>query len=108
MAKAKKAQPNKLHFWCPGCDEAHGIIINAPNSWFWNGSVDSPTFSPSVKVVGVQWSKGAAFYKRNHNVPAGDPIVCHSFVRDGYIQFLNDCTHQLAGRTVVLPDWPYE
>lgn len=24
---------------------------------------------------------------------------------DGRIQFLNDCTHALAGQTVDLPDW---
>jgi hypothetical protein len=33
--------------------------------------------------------------------------VCHSFVVDGRIQFLGDCTHHLAGQTVDLPPWPY-
>lgn len=32
--------------------------------------------------------------------------VCHSFVTDGRIQFLADCTHDLAGLTVDLPDFP--
>jgi hypothetical protein len=32
--------------------------------------------------------------------------VCHSFVTDGRIQFLNDCTHPLAGQTVDIPEWP--
>ncbi|MGC4033677.1 MAG: hypothetical protein QM754_18485 [Tepidisphaeraceae bacterium] len=27
---------------------------------------------------------------------------CHSFVRDGQIEFLGDCTHELAGKTVPL------
>jgi hypothetical protein len=31
--------------------------------------------------------------------------VCHSFVTDGRIQFLGDCTHALAGQTVDLPEW---
>jgi len=31
--------------------------------------------------------------------------ICHSFVTDGQIQFLGDCTHKLAGRTVPLPAW---
>jgi hypothetical protein len=31
---------------------------------------------------------------------------CHIFVRDGKIQFLNDCTHELAGKTVPMePLW---
>lgn len=29
--------------------------------------------------------------------------TCHSFVRDGQIEFLSDCTHALAGKTVSLP-----
>lgn len=39
---------------------------------------------------------------------AGNPIpfVCHSFVTDGRIQFLSDCTHSLAGQTVDLPEMP--
>ena len=34
--------------------------------------------------------------------------VCHSFVTDGLIQFLGDCTHALAGQTVDMPPWPGE
>lgn len=38
-----------------------------------------------------------------------DPIdwkcqVCHSFVTDGKIQFLGDCTHNLVGQIVELPE----
>jgi hypothetical protein len=47
--------------------------------------------------------------------PKADPIthlapkdapkqVCHSFITDGFIQFLDDCTHPLAGQTVEIPD----
>ena len=31
---------------------------------------------------------------------AGDHPRCHIFIRDGRIQYLNDCTHALAGQTV--------
>jgi hypothetical protein len=31
--------------------------------------------------------------------------VCHSFVTDGRIQFLGDCTHALANQTFDLPGW---
>jgi hypothetical protein len=30
---------------------------------------------------------------------------CHLFVRDGRIEFLSDCHHELAGKTVEIPDW---
>jgi hypothetical protein len=31
-------------------------------------------------------------------------MVCHSFVRDGRIEFLSDSTHHLSGQTVELPE----
>lgn len=31
-------------------------------------------------------------------------VRCHSFVRDGKIEFLGDCTHEMAGTTIELPD----
>jgi hypothetical protein len=34
--------------------------------------------------------------------------VCHSFVSEGVIQFLDDCTHSLVGQSVELPPWPYD
>jgi hypothetical protein len=33
------------------------------------------------------------------------PAVCHSFVTDGRIQLLGDCTHSMASQTVDLPPW---
>lgn len=41
---------------------------------------------------------------------AGEYVVevCHSFVTEGRIQFLGDCTHALANQTVDLPDWTEE
>jgi len=56
-----------------------------PVSWTWNGSYDSPTFTPSLLI--------------NKNNDGGYPR-CHSFVTNGQIEFLADCTHTLAGKTV--------
>lgn len=85
MARAKPGHPDLVHFWCPGCDYAHQIRVG---TWTWNGDLERPTFSPSVLVVG-----------------GIHQMRCHSFVTDGRIQFLGDCTHALAGRTVDLPEW---
>lgn len=38
-------------------------------------------------------------------LPAPVPFVCHSFVVDGRIQFLGDCTHELVDKTVDIPDF---
>lgn len=99
-------------FWCPGCEEMHQIKTAM---WQWNGDVNRPTFSPSVLVTSGHFVVGSPHpdtcwctYNREHpNNPA--PFKCgrcHSFVRDGQIQFLGDCTHALANQTVDVPDLP--
>lgn len=80
--KLRMPQSNMLLFYCPACKEHHGVN----SSWNFNGDYDKPTFSPSILVT---W---------------GDDRRCHSFVRDGKIQFLSDCTHELAGETVEMLD----
>ena len=94
MAKLSKASDGRLSFHCPGCECSHGVYVDNPGPnrpvWGWNGSINSPTFTPSIKV---QW-----------NTPKGHRC-CHSFVTDGKIQFLGDSTHKLAGQTVEIPDW---
>ena len=91
--RVSEAEGQHLLFWCPGCDGAHRIRYGAEGSprWTWNGDKVLPTFSPSILV-----NKG----RQN---PQGH--VCHSYVRNGQIQFLGDCTHALAGKTVDLPAW---
>ena len=94
--------PNTLLFECPGCGECHQVPVKPGDGvrWEWNGSLDKPTFSPSLLVRGgpLQDEHGLA-------IPGARSRCCHSFVRDGQIQFLNDCTHKLAGQTVDLPAW---
>lgn len=95
-------------FECPGCGDSHVVYTeNVPHrpNWGFNGSVDKPTFTPSILVRGTKPLTDAEIDR----VCGGekiDPIprVCHSFVADGRIQFLGDCTHALAGQTVDLPD----
>jgi hypothetical protein len=80
-------------FFCPGCRCEHGVWTSKTNRngarWTWNGDMVRPTFSPSLNIS----------YGNGPDVPR---VVCHSFVRDGQIQFLGDCTHALAGQTVPL------
>lgn len=102
------AVPGKfVHFRCPGCDSVHGITVESPNGWGWNGDLERPTFTPSVlvhphKTLIDPTLKGDAL-TAPENVT--DTPRCHSFVTDGRIQFLGDCTHALAGQTVDLPPW---
>lgn len=78
-------------FHCPGCGYDHEVPITGPRAWKWNDSLETPTLHPSVFV-----NRGRA----NPAVP-----VCHSWVKDGRIQFLPDSTHALAGQSVDVPNW---
>ena len=78
--------------WCPGCDEYHAVPVSKPTNgegvaWTFNGDEEKPTLNPSILV--------------RHGA---DNSICHSFVTDGKIQFLGDCSHKLAGQTVDLPE----
>lgn len=74
-------------FHCPGCECAHWVRVRGEKPcWQWNGNAEKPTVSPSIRVR------------------TGETI-CHSFVTDGKIQFLGDCTHKLKGQTVEIPDF---
>lgn len=89
-------------FYCPGCLTHHRII---DGRWTWNQSETTPTFSPSVKVTGTVPLTAAEVDRVMAGVHVEpSPLVCHSFVRDGRIQFLADSTHALAGKTVDLPN----
>jgi Family of unknown function (DUF6527) len=76
--------------WCPGCDGLHVIVVKADKHpvWEWDGNVEAPTVGPSVKVTGHDG-------------------VCHYFIKAGQLEFCGDSTHELAGKTVQIPDWPY-
>lgn len=101
--KCEQGSDGTILFWCPGCDEAHGID---PKRWKFDGNFAAPTISPSILVRGqipptdeecAKIMEGWKFEKVWR--------ICHSFVTAGRIQFLGDSTHALAGQTVDLPDW---
>jgi hypothetical protein len=107
-AKLRRMQGGLVAFWCPGCDGAHQVGVgDGPGPrWGFNGDGDKPTFTPSILVRGVQRmtdDEYARIMGGEHIEPR--PFVCHSFVTDGRIRFLGDCTHSLAGQTVDLPDF---
>jgi len=56
-------------------------------NWSWNGSTEKPTLHPSILST---YTTGDITHR------------CHSFVNDGVIQFLADCSHEFAGQTAEL------
>lgn len=79
---------------CPGCNQEHSIPVTTDEkeerAWLWNRDANKPTIVPSL-LVNVEG--------RNPTSP-----ICHSFITDGEIRFLNDCTHAMAGQTVEIPE----
>lgn len=107
--------PIGYHFVCPGCGNDHHVTIDNRGSgaaWGFNGDVDSPTFTPSLLARAGHYADGntkECYCNWNERFPDAEPMPwkcyqCHSFVTDGKIQFLSDCSHALAGQTVELPD----
>lgn len=100
-------------FMCPGCDRIHLVTIDQTQkpSWGYNNNPDAPTFTPSILLKTghhMNSHQGECWCDYNKARPDEEPdfecTLCHSFVRDGQIQFLNDCTHHLAGQTMGLPE----
>lgn len=99
----EKGYHGELGFFCPGCKTMHYINddetnksneahykylkehnLKLPDTWTFNKDYELPTVRASVLVY-------------------NNEMRCHSFITDGKIQYLWDCTHDLKGKTVVLP-----
>lgn len=88
------------YYWCPGCDALHGIAIRPDvNSigagWEFTGTLKCPTYAPSQLTHWDGLENGVEVRK-----------VCHTFIREGRIEFLGDCTHAMRNQTVALPPLP--
>lgn len=93
------------------------VRVLPPGGWTWNNNVDKPTFAPSVLVTSGHYvpdfgtpGRDRCWCTYNAEHPH-EPTTfhcerCHSYVTDGKIQFLGDCTHNLVNQTVDLPPWP--
>lgn len=78
--------------WCPGCLTTHDIEIFNENCRCrnFNGSIDYPTFRPSVKIV------------------VENQMVCHYNLVEGVIHYFGDSKHSLDWTNILLPVIPQE
>lgn len=81
------------------------VPVTGPKAWGFNGIMERPTLSPSLLLTRrcghpPVTPENLEDWKRNPWKQTEVVKVCHSFVRDGQIEFLSDCTHELAGKTV--------
>lgn len=130
MSTVAIVRGNQLMFWCPGCDQLHGVDIT---QWEWDGDLIAPTVNPSILTQGSvhMCPKTYVHYElcedplncqqRAHVAVGNDQLGhmkphiaepaygnCHAFLRNGQWQFLGDSVHKLAGQNaqmVELPEW---
>lgn len=85
--------PDHEEYWfhCFGCEFPHRVIVKwgflsgrTEPTWEFNGDTNEPTFNPSLLFRGVG--------------------VCHMFIHHGIIQYLPDCTHEFAGKSMVMKE----
>lgn len=85
-----------LVIYCKGCKSKHYIHTKEKNSnnaiWSFNNDYNKPTFSPSIHIT--------------VDLQPDDEVktLCHFFINDGMIQYLDDCAHELKGQTIELPE----
>jgi hypothetical protein len=87
VATVYKQPPDEkmVRYYCAGCKCDHVVRVEGARTprWTWNGSLEKPSFMPSV------------LYTAGGN-------ICHTYITDGNVRFLPGCTHELAGQTVPL------
>lgn len=87
-----------LEYRCPACGW-HDIPVKIGEKlekfWEWNGDLERPTISPSVK----HFHNG---FPADERQPEVAPYCCHYFIKNGNIEYCGDCSHDKAGQTMAL------
>lgn len=83
----KKYHHDQYEYFCVGCGYTHVFALTKEGgNHQFNMDLDHPTVTPSLV----------------NNFRPGQ--MCHSFIKNGTIQYLSDCTHKLKNKTIDLPD----
>lgn len=106
--KLRKVAGGYISFPCPGCRSHHTIPVEPREKgphWTFDQNWECPTLSPSLSTKYTE----PLTDEEEERVFAGEKLskpqmVCHLFVRFGRIEYLSDCTHDHAGRTIDMVD----
>jgi len=94
MAKIKKLKYEddtiQYAFMCPGCNILHHFNTN----WKYDEDFENPTVKPSLLWKGMVDDGNGGWKKAK----------CHSYITEGKIKFLHDCSHSMKSTTVELPE----
>lgn len=89
--------PDKLlAIYCPVCKENHyipadGVPLKNGSKWSFNGDYEKPTISPSINLHACN-NDGRIVYR------------CHFYIKNGYIEYCSDCSHNMKNKTIELPE----
>jgi hypothetical protein len=72
-------------FLCPACNCVHQFKVPP---WGFNGNFESPTLDGSVLVIGPLENQR-----------------CHSLITNGIITFCDDCSHNMKGKSMPVPEF---
>ncbi len=104
-----------IKFDCPGCKDTNVIGVKGDSSfepiWNFNGDTEKPTISPSILARTGHFARHFnkdnetcwCDYNKENEPSSFSCYICHSYVTNGVIEFLGDCTHDLKGQRVELP-----
>ncbi len=85
--KEDEIQYRQYGYRCLGCECFHFFkIVEDGGKHTFNKDMDNPTVTPSLLC---DWQ----------GVPK-----CHSYIKNGKVQYLSDCEHKYAGLTIDLPN----
>lgn len=88
MKRCREVIRGEVKGWeifCPACKAEHFF----DDTWEFNNSFRNPSFKPSLRIE----------YEAE-----GEVHMCHFIVKRGIIAYVEDSTHNLAGRIMYLPD----
>jgi hypothetical protein len=90
----KTDSPGHYIFYCRACKCHHAVWTQEyqPGHPFWtfNNDMEKPSFKPSLLVQTPDKD--------------GNVQICHFFIEDGKMRYMNDCTHDLHNQTVEMED----
>lgn len=83
--------------------------------WTWNGDTEKPTLRPSLLTTSGHFCASHkedddcwCTYNKDNPNPNHTSVFqcfrCHTWLNDGHVQFLPDCSHEFVGQTLDLLD----
>jgi hypothetical protein len=116
------SEPGIYKHWCDGCNRKHKIWTSdykgTGPEWIYNNNPEAPTFNPSVRLRYDTYDCTDEVYDeymdrwiKDHSTPKPfevKEVICHYFIREGFIDYCVDSTHELAGQKIKLSDFPPE